>query len=121
MGYGGSIELISGIKQKNNGNFPLVDASAVRVTDDERLDDMYKKIELMESYIPDTVQTITFDQQTGNISQILHSRNNVAVRTDVFTFGSNSVTEVRTLDTGESLTIDTNTATLVTTVAYTTV
>ena len=85
------------------------------------LQDMYKKIELMESYIPDTVQTITFDQQTGNISQILHSRNNVAVRTDVFTFGSNSVTEVRTLDTGESLTIDTNTATLVTTVTYTTV
>lgn len=31
--YNGSIELISGIKQANNGNFPLVDASAVQVDD----------------------------------------------------------------------------------------
>ena len=38
MAYNGSIELISGIKQKNNGNFPLVDATAVRVDDATRLD-----------------------------------------------------------------------------------
>lgn len=31
--YNGSIELISGIKQANNGDFPLVDASAVQVDD----------------------------------------------------------------------------------------
>lgn len=28
--YKGSVELISGLKQKNNGNFPLVDATAVQ-------------------------------------------------------------------------------------------
>ena len=39
MAYSGSIELISGITQKNNGNFPLVDASAVRVKDNERLNE----------------------------------------------------------------------------------
>ena len=38
MAYTGSVELISGIKQKNNGTFPLVDASAVRVDDTTRLD-----------------------------------------------------------------------------------
>lgn len=38
MAYEGSVELISGIKQANNGTFPLVDASAVRVTDETRLD-----------------------------------------------------------------------------------
>ena len=38
MAYTGSVELISGIKQKNNGTFPLVDASAVRVDDATRLD-----------------------------------------------------------------------------------
>jgi len=37
--YNGSIELISGIKQANNGTFPLVDASAVQVDDSgKRLD-----------------------------------------------------------------------------------
>ena len=37
MAYNGSVELISGITQKNGGAFPLVDASAVRVTDSKRL------------------------------------------------------------------------------------
>lgn len=40
MAYNGSIELISGIKQANNGTFPLVDASAVRITDTQRLSDI---------------------------------------------------------------------------------
>lgn len=40
MAYKGSVELISGITQKNNGDFPLVDASAVRVTDEKRLDEV---------------------------------------------------------------------------------
>lgn len=38
MAYNGSVELISGIKQKNNGSFPLVDASAVYIDDNTRLD-----------------------------------------------------------------------------------
>ena len=41
-----------------------------------------------------------------------------AVRTDVFTFGTSTITEVRTLATGESLTIVTNTDTLETTTTY---
>lgn len=72
---------------------------------------------LQEETIPDTVQTITFDS-AGNVSAITHTANNVAVRTDVFTFGTDTITEVRTLSTGESLTIVTNTTTLQTTITY---
>lgn len=37
MPYTGSIELLSGLKAKNNANFPLVDAKDVRINDDTRL------------------------------------------------------------------------------------
>lgn len=37
MAYEGTIDLISGIRPKNGGTFPLVDAKDVRVTDDMRL------------------------------------------------------------------------------------
>lgn len=40
MAYNGSVELISGIKQKNNGTFPLVKASAVYVDDNVSLSDV---------------------------------------------------------------------------------
>ena len=45
MAYTGSTELISGIVQKNGGSFPLVDASAVRVTDDTMLDATLSQME----------------------------------------------------------------------------
>lgn len=66
--------------------------------------------------IPDTVQSYTFVD--GTVSQITHNRSGVAIRTDVFTYGTNTITEVRTLSTGESLTIVTNLTTLETTVTY---
>lgn len=72
---------------------------------------------LLDEYIPGTTQTITFDAG-GNVQSITHSAGGAAVRTDVFTFGSDSITEVRTLSTGESLTIVTNTTTLATTITY---
>ena len=67
--------------------------------------------------IPDTVQAITFGAD-GNVQRIVHSRNGSAVRTDAFTFGANTITEVRTLASGESLTIAVNLATLQTTVTH---
>ena len=79
--------------------------------------DLKNALMLQEETIPDTVQTITFDS-AGNVSAITHTANNVAVRTDAFTFGTDTITEVRTLSTGESLTIVTNTTTLQTTVTY---
>ncbi len=84
---------------------------------DGDVSDLKNTLSLLDDEIPDTVQTITFDQN-GNVQSIAHSRNNVAVRTDVFTFAANSVTEVRTLSTGQSLTIVTNLSTLETTITY---
>lgn len=66
--------------------------------------------------VPDTVQSYTF--AGGSVSQVTHNRSNTAIRTDVFTYGDNTITEVRTLNTGESLTIVTNLTTLETTVTY---
>ena len=65
-----------------------------------------------------TTQSIVFDS-AGNVQSITHKDgNNNTVRTDVFTFAANSITETRTLSTGESLTIVTNTTTLQTIVTY---
>lgn len=83
----------------------------------EVVGDLTSALTLQEENIPGTTQTISFDS-VGNVSQIVHSANGVAVRTDVFTFGADTITEVRTLSTGESLTIVTNTDTLVTTTTY---
>ena len=66
--------------------------------------------------IPDTVQSYAFVD--GTVSQITHNRSGVAIRTDVFTYENNTITEARTLNTGESLTIVTNLTTLETTVTY---
>lgn len=50
MAYNGSIELISGLKPKNNGNFPLVNAPDVQVDDDgTRLPVMLAKITEVQS------------------------------------------------------------------------
>lgn len=66
--------------------------------------------------VPDTVQSYTFSG--GSVSQVAHNRSNTAIRTDAFTYTDNTITEVRTLNTGETLTIVTNLMTLETTVTY---
>ena len=72
---------------------------------------------LLNDEVPNTTQNYTFTN--GRVSQVTHSRNSVAVRTDVFTYGTGTITEVRTLASGESLTIVTNLTTLETTITYT--
>ena len=71
--------------------------------------------------IPDTSQQIIFASGTQTLDRIYHTRtsDSQVMRTDVFTFASGSVTEVRTLDTGDSLTIVTNLTTLVTMITFT--
>ena len=75
-------------------------------------------IELLSAAeIPDTTQTYTFTD--GAVSQVVHKDgNNVAVRTDSFTYGANTITEARVLYSGDTLTIVTNLTTLETTVTY---
>lgn len=74
-------------------------------------------INLQVDTIPGTVQTITYDA-VGNIQTVTHTKNDAAFRTDTFSFTNNSITEVRTLSSGETLTIVTNTQTLQMTVTY---
>ena len=74
---------------------------------------------LQAENLPDTTQTIVFDG-SGNVTSITHKDgSNNTVRTDAFTFATNTITEVRTLSTGQSLTLVTNLTTLATTVTYT--
>lgn len=71
---------------------------------------------LLTDEVPNTVQTYTFSG--GSVTQVLHSRDGSAVRTDTFAYGDGTITEVRTLASGASLTITTNLTTLETTVVY---
>ena len=71
---------------------------------------------LLNDNVPNTTQAYTFTD--GKVSQIAHNRNLVAIRTDVFTYGTGTITEKRTLNTGESMTLVTNLTTLETVVTY---
>ena len=72
---------------------------------------------LLSDEIPNTVQSVSFDSN-GNVSSISHVSGSTTIRTDAFTFGTGTITEVRTLNTGENLTIITNLTTLQTTITY---
>ena len=67
--------------------------------------------------IPGTSQQIIFSQ-SGDVQEIRHIREQQSIRVDTFTFGIETITEVRTIATGERMTIATNTNTLVTTITY---
>ncbi len=70
---------------------------------------------LMLDNIPDTTATPTFDSN-GDVTQITHTDvQSNTVRTDVITRTTTELTEVRTLATGEVLTIVTNRSTCVST------
>jgi hypothetical protein len=100
---------MSGIKDK------VITAESLKYVRDKT----YAETVLLSDDVPNTVQTYTFVD--GSVSQILHKRNTTTIRTDALTYGDDSITEVRTLNTGEQLTIVTNLTTLETTVTYTVV
>ena len=81
-------------------------------------DDGTKNLLMLEiDDIPGTTQSIAY-KANGDVDRIIHKRNNENVRVDSFTFNDTTITEVRTLSTGESLTMVTNTETSVTTTTY---
>lgn len=82
----------------NGDNFELQDQA------------MREENAMLRSEIPGTVQTVTFDS-SGNPATITHSASGSVVRTDVFTWTTNSVTEVRTAS-NKQITITTNLTTL---------
>lgn len=68
-------------------------------------DGIYKARHLFVDYIDGTTQYPTYDIK-GDITKIEHkdARNNI-LRTDTFTHTPTLITEVRTLNTGETLTL----------------
>lgn len=79
------------------------------------IDSMTVEEVLLRSDIPGTTVVVTFDNY-GNPATITHSADGSAVRTDVFTWGESSVTEVRTAS-DKCITITTNLSTLAQTVS----
>ena len=75
-------------------------------------------MKLAADTIPGTTQKPTFTT-AGVIQQIIHEgAGGAAVRTDVFTVTSTTITEVRTLATGQKLTLTTTLATKQTSIVY---
>ena len=66
---------------------------------------------LLRDELPGTTKTVTFDAN-NNPSIVTHVKNNTTVRTDTFTWGTNTVTEVRVLSSGKQITITTDLTTL---------
>ena len=52
---------------------------------------------LLQTSIKDTVVSVTKDSQ-DRVSSIVHKRNNLPIRTDVFSYSDNTITETRTLN-----------------------
>ena len=101
------------------GSAVVVDSSLTiqgAAADAKVVGNLKSAMNLLYDEIPTTVQTYVFTD--GSVSQVLHKSGNTTVRTDTFTYATNTITEVRTLNTGESLTIETNLQTLETTVTY---
>lgn len=71
------------------------------------IDNLEDVIVLLSSKITNTTQTITFNSN-GDIISIVHNRNNLIVRTDTFTWNTNSVVERRELTDGKYIIITTN-------------
>ncbi len=93
----------------NNAAYWAAQAHAITIADTYRL---------MADMLPGTTQEITFGAD-GNVQKITHKAGGTTEREDVFVFGTNTITETRTLDTGDVLTIVTNTETLATSVTVT--
>lgn len=79
--------------------------------------DPVTRLLLLADEVPNTVQSIIYGTD-GSVSQITHTNNGAAVRTDTFTYGADTITEARVLAAGGSLTMVTNLSTLQTTVTY---
>lgn len=71
MAYNGSIDLISGIRPKNNGQFPLVNAKDIYVDETQRQDaqvaQLLERIDALENE-KESVVTAIFDPENELIS-----------------------------------------------------
>ena len=68
--YSGNVELISGIKQKNDGDFPLIEAHSVQVDEtgkrlDELLDGLGNSSATSSIFVIDSNGRICISMDTG--------------------------------------------------------
>ena len=130
MAYNGSVEVVSGLKQKNNADFPIVEASAVYVADGKNLADIISGIEeinikeyldnnnqsqqsVMDSYgtristIENTVGTISGDKTIAQ--KLTEIDNEIGLNTSADNSLKNRVTSLETVvgNTSEELTTET--------------
>lgn len=75
------------------------------------------KLDLHADGIPGATQAVTWDAY-GNVTTVTHTVGGITVRTDIFSYTDSTITETRTLATGESLTLVTNLQTWATTETY---
>lgn len=80
------------------------------------LDTMATEEKLLRDELPGTSTTVTMDSN-GNPTSIVHTANSETVRTDLFVWGTGTVTETRTLANGKYITITTNLETLAQTIS----
>ena len=78
----------------------------------------FVKENLLDDSVIGTTESVVYDGH-GDIQKVLHKDgNNTTIRTDEFTFSDAYIIEVRTMNTGESLTITTDLATMGTSYTY---
>ena len=96
----------------NSGNLNITIDSTVHITRAEWVENQ-KKDWLMEEGLPGCVATPSFDGN-GDITGMTHTEisSGDTKRTDVYTRSAGEIVEVRTLDSGEALTITTDLTTL---------
>jgi hypothetical protein len=71
---------------------------------------------LFNDYIQNT-SVATTTNGNGDITQVVHSRSGTTLRTDVFTYSGDLITETRTLQSGKYITIQYNAVTLAVTIS----
>lgn len=99
-------------------NISFSNTSGVTVSYDASLAFVtHRNMLLVAESLEDATVTPTFDND-GNIVGLTHTVNGSTVRTDTITITSSTATEVRTLSTGERLTITTDLTTKVSTLVY---
>ena len=107
MGLGTTAALINAMTQKTEKELSRVKTAIQGVELDEKI---------LRSELPGTSTVVVMDSN-GNPTSITYTANNETVRTDTFVWGTDSVTETRTLANGKYITITTNLNTLAQTIS----
>ena len=114
VGETAKAEQIAAIEAKGEEVLESIPADYSALT--EAVGNMSVEEQLLRDELPGTTRTV-INGLDGNPFSITHRVGETVVRTDWFTWGENTVTEVRVLETGKRITIETNLTTLYQTVS----